>query len=136
MIAAIAYCLIVPLSLMITCECTLDHLERTHCGCDKNITIEGTILFHRGVVLNVFSYRHLAVGRAHFTTTHEGTTCSSTEVLDQIQRGEIQHGPIQWRLNWIALVLVYIQTWLIVAFFLWIFSGFKGRAQNTVRSEQ
>ena len=133
-IASIAYCLAVPLSQLIPGEPETDKVRVTHneSGCD----IEGTITFPRGGELHVFGYRGpLVVGRAHFTTTSE-RTYSSTEVLGRIRRGEIQHGPIRWQANWIALVLTYIPIWLGVAFLVWGISGSKSRTQLAARGEQ
>ena len=133
-IAAIVYCFAVPLSLLIPGDPEIDKVRVTlnESVCD----IEGTIVFPRGGEVHVLGYRGaLVVGRAHFTTTNKWTY-SSTEVLDRIRRGEIQHGPIRWQANWFALVLTYILIWLGVGVLVWRISGSKSRTRLTARSEQ
>jgi len=90
---------------------------------DDQVRVVGTLRYVRGGEVKGFGLRKALVeGIADFSTKGEGLRFWSDRVMEDIESGRIVAGKIKWWVNWDAVLLAYVNSWLIVAFGFWFFS--------------
>ena len=63
--------------------------------------------------------RAILIGTAEYRQSTDERTYSTEKVLARIKSGEIQHGKLIWRVDWIGLSASYLTLWIYVALFYW-----------------
>jgi len=112
------YLVFLSVSVLVPHEPKLATVQET--GIKGGYNITGEVYSERGAV-RIFAYnRPICVKVQRFSTTKEGDTVSSTEILEGIIGEDIPLENASWTVNWDAVVLAYVPVWLAVGFVYWI----------------
>jgi hypothetical protein len=115
LIALAVHLTLLPVSLLISKAPQLGQVTVSLNGDGQKVS--GTVLFPRGGEVFVGgSMGYVLIGTANFAARCDDGY-SSVETLDRIRSGEIPHGPIHWKVNWMALLSSYVAAWLVIGFF-------------------
>jgi hypothetical protein len=82
--------------------------------------VSGNVIYNVGGDISYFGRSMPFIeGTADFRITRTGII-NSNEILEQIETGKIKLDPIRWEIHWIAFLLGFLQTWLIVGALFWM----------------
>lgn len=112
-IAVCIICVVLPLKILFERE--TDLIGGSVLTSSGGMEVSGKVVYYRGGT----GPRAIVVGTADYSKSTEERSYSSERVLAGIKSGEIPHGQISWRIDWIGLGGLVIGSWLVAGLFYW-----------------